>query len=185
MQPRILPLQPPYSQEVETVLRKLMPPNSPVEPLALFRTMAHNSAISSRLVPLGSGFLAHPSIDPRDRELVIHRVTARCGAEYEWGVHVAFFGGALGIPEKTLNATVTASADDPIWTPREALLIRLVDELHNTAAISDHLWAALAQQWNESQLIELLLLVGFYHAISYVCNAARVPLESYAARFPE
>ncbi|HEV7760231.1 MAG TPA: hypothetical protein VGO78_14620 [Acidimicrobiales bacterium] len=28
----------------------------------------------------------------RDREIVIDRTCARCGCQYEWGVHVAFFG---------------------------------------------------------------------------------------------
>jgi 4-carboxymuconolactone decarboxylase len=32
--------------------------------------------------------------------------------------------------------------------------------------------------------VELLMLAGWYHAISYVCNAARVPLEAWAARDP-
>jgi 4-carboxymuconolactone decarboxylase len=37
--------------------------------------------------------------------------------------------------------------------------------------------------WRPPQLIELLMLAGWYHAISYVCNAARVPLESWGARW--
>ncbi|MBC7601288.1 MAG: hypothetical protein H7255_01325 [Ramlibacter sp.] len=35
-----------------------------------------------------------------------------------------------------------------------------------------------------SQLVELLILAGWYRAISYVCNAAKVPLEDWAARWP-
>jgi 4-carboxymuconolactone decarboxylase len=27
------------------------------------------------------------------------------------------------------------------------------------------------------------MLAGWYHAISYVCNAARVPLEAWSARW--
>ena len=35
-----------------------------------------------------------------------------------------------------------------------------------------------------TQLLELLITVGWYHTISFVANAARVPLEPWAARFP-
>jgi 4-carboxymuconolactone decarboxylase len=28
-----------------------------------------------------------------------------------------------------------------------------------------------------------LMLAGWYHAISYVCNASRVPLEEWGARW--
>ena len=34
-----------------------------------------------------------------------------------------------------------------------------------------------------AQLIELMMLAGWYHSVSYVCNAARVPLEAWAARW--
>ncbi|MCP5325995.1 MAG: carboxymuconolactone decarboxylase family protein [Oceanospirillaceae bacterium] len=30
-------------------------------------------------------------LELRTRELIIHRITAQCGSEYEWGVHAAFF----------------------------------------------------------------------------------------------
>jgi hypothetical protein len=33
-------------------------------------------------------------------------------------------------------------------------------------------------------LIEILMLAGFYRTVSYLTNALRLPLESYAARFP-
>jgi 1-acyl-sn-glycerol-3-phosphate acyltransferase len=44
-------------------------------------------------------------------------------------------------------------------------------------------WPRLAAVWTPAQLVELLMLAGWYHAISYVCNAARVPLEDWAARW--
>lgn len=185
MKPRIEPLAPPYTSEVATMLEKLMPPGFNIEPLILFRTMAHNLELSNRLRPLYSGILAHGTVDAAEREIVILRTCARCGAEYEWGVHATSFGRVLNIPEAKLTATVTTSADETILSERETLLIRMVDELHATATLSDALWEKLALHWNEAQLIELLLIVGMYHAISYIANAARVPLEDWARRFPE
>lgn len=183
-QPRIAPLNPPYAPGVDAVLQKLMPPNSQVEPLLLFRTLVHNLDLSSRMRPLAAGLLAHGTLEPRDREIIILRVCARCGAEYEWGVHVTFFGQMAGLTQDTINATVTAISDDAIWSVRESLLIQMVDELHDTATVSDDLWRSLAQHYTDAQLIELLTVAGFYHAISFVANAARVPLEKWATRFP-
>jgi len=60
----------------------------------------------------------------------------------------------------------------------------MVDELHETCDVSDTLWAELAQQWTPPQLLELLMLAGWYRAISYVCRVARVPFEQWQARFP-
>jgi hypothetical protein len=106
--PRIPPLKPPYSSEVAAALAKWMPPGAAVEPLKLFRTLFQNREMSDRMRPLGAGILgSHSSIDARDREIVIDRVCARCGCEYEWGVHVVSFGQAVGLSQETLEATVT------------------------------------------------------------------------------
>src|SRR5262249_37786506 len=70
------------------------------------------------------------------------------------------------------------------FTPRERLLLRLVDELHETAQLTDGLWKELKAEWTDEQLVELVVLVGRYHLISFVTNAFRLPGEPYAARFP-
>jgi alkylhydroperoxidase family enzyme len=120
----------------------------------------------------------------RDRDVVIDRVCVRCGAEYEWGVHVAAFAEAAGFtPEQNAAIASMGPAAAPL-TERDRLLVRMVDELHDTSDVGDSLWAELAEVWSPAQLIELLMLAGWYHAISYVCNAARVPLERWAERWP-
>lgn len=183
--PRIQPLEPPYEPEVATALAKWMPPGATVEPLKLFRTLLRHQQLSERMRPLGAGLLgSHSSLDPRDREIVIDRTCARCGCEYEWGVHVVFFGQALSIPEVQLLATVTKPANNEAWTERQALLIQFVDELHETATVSDDLWKRLAAAWNDEQRIELLVLAGWYHLISFVANATHIEREEWAARFP-
>ena len=83
--PRIAPLEPPYAPEMEGALRKWMPPGSDVEPLKLFRTLNVHEQLASRMRPLGAGILGHGLVEPREREIVIHRTCARAGAEYEWG----------------------------------------------------------------------------------------------------
>ena len=183
MTPRIPPLEPPYEPEVAEMLAKWTV--GAAEPLKLFRTLAHNPELAGRMRPLGAGILGKTSkIDPRDREIVIDRTCARCRGEYEWGVHITVFGKALGIPSETLEATATKESTDPLWSDRERLLVRLVDELHDTAQVSDALWADLAAHWSAPQLLELLVTVGWYHTISFVINATRVPLEPWAAKFP-
>lgn len=178
--PRIAPLTPPHDPPLAATLAAMMPPG--VEPLALFRTLAHNPRVLEKI--RAGNLLDRGSLDRRDRELVILRTTARCGAEYEWGVHVAFFAARVGLSEAVVAATATAGADDPAWTPRDAWLIRLSDALHDGATVADDLWAALAGEWSGEQLIELIVLAGFYHTVSFVVNALQVEAEPFAARFP-
>ena len=178
--PRIAPAVAPYSEAAETWFRRLMPEG--VEPLLLFRTLAVNDRVLGRVMT--GGLLDRGSITMREREIVIDRTTWRCGSEYEWGVHVAFFGSRVGFGEAEIAGLC---CDDPAatpFTPAEKLLLRLCDELHATAKVSDGLWKELAAEYRPEQLIELVVLAGLYHVISFATNAFAIPLEPFGARFP-
>jgi 4-carboxymuconolactone decarboxylase len=183
--PRIAPLEPPFDPLIDQLLARMNPPAAP-SMLALFRTFAVNPAMAERMMPWG-GYLLGPkaSLPLRDREVVIDRVCARCGAEYEWGVHVAAFAGAAGFSDAEIAAIAVAGDIGIDALPeRDRLLLRMVDELHETSHVSDGLWNDIAAVWTPAQCIELLMLAGWYRAISYVCNVARVPFETWQARFP-
>jgi 4-carboxymuconolactone decarboxylase len=64
------------------------------------------------------------------------------------------------------------------------LLIRLVDELHDAANISDQLWKDLVTVFSIEQIFELIALPGFYHTVSFFANSLRLRAESYAAPLP-
>jgi alkylhydroperoxidase family enzyme len=177
---RIEPLEAPYEPEVAGHLAAMMPPG--VEPLRLFRILARNPRVLGKI--RASNLLDRGSIDRVDRELVILRTCARCRSEYEWGVHVAVFARRFGISEAKIAGTVEWSPRDPRWAPRERLLVGLVDELHDDSGVSDERWADLARTFSEAQIVELLVLAGFYHTISFVTNALQIDLEANAERFP-
>ncbi len=42
----------------------------------------------------------------------------------------------------------------------------------------------LAAHFDETQILEAIALVGYYHTISFLCRGLELPLEAYAARFP-
>jgi 4-carboxymuconolactone decarboxylase len=182
--PRIAPLEPPYTPEIDAALRKWMPPGSDLEPLRLFRTLNIHESLASRMRPLGGGILGHGLIEPREREIVIHRTCARAGAEYEWGVHVLAYGKPLGLTDEQIAATVDGASDDPAWSEADAQLVALADELYDTANVSDELWVKLAGRYREDQLLELLVIAGWYRLIAGVINAVGVEREPWAARFP-
>lgn len=182
--PRVAPLEPPYEPQLEASLHKWMPPNSSLEPLILFRTLAVNHELSSRMRVLGAGILGHGRIDPRQRELVIHRTCARAGAEYEWGVHSVAFGRPLGLSDEQLASTVHGTADDQVWADGDALLIRLADELHDSCSISDGLWSQLTERYDPQQLLELITIAGWYRLIAYLINGLQIQPEPWAPGFP-
>ena len=161
----------------------MMPPGVP--PIALFRTFARNSSMAAAMQPWGRHQLGRSfAVGLREREIVIDRTCARCGCEYEWGVHVAFFAARAGLDSAQVTSLTHGGPADTCWTEgSERLLIRLVDELHDSSDVSEALWQELRGQYDEAQLLDLLLLCGWYHAISFTARAARVPLEDGAPTF--
>jgi alkylhydroperoxidase family enzyme len=177
---RIAPAEAPYAPEIETQFEKLMPPG--VAPLVLFRVLARDLRLFQRF--MGRGLLDKGHLTLRQREIVIDRVTAQCGSEYEWGVHIAFFGERAQLDPAQQRSLVRGGPDDACWTPEDALLIRFCDALHAACDIDDDLWTRLRASFSEEALLELLLLAGFYRTVSYLTNTLRLPPEPYAARFP-
>ena len=183
-EPRITPLEPPYAPEIDAMLRKWMPPGSSTEPLTLFRVLCVHDELSARMRPLGAGILGHGRVQAHDREIMILRTCARCGAEYEWGVHAVAFAAQVGLSQEQVAATATGDADDPAWSEHEALLIRLADELHERCDVSDAAFAQLQARYTADQLLELVIIAGWYRLLSGVIHAARLPREPWAATFP-
>jgi alkylhydroperoxidase family enzyme len=181
---RLAPLEPPHPPETAAHLAALMPKGWSGPALRLFRLWARHLPMAEALRGMGR-YVYAGALAPRDRELVILRTCARCGCEYEWGVHAVFFPARVGLAPELVAATRTAAAEDLVWPARDALLIRAADELHETATLSDGTWRGLAAHWDEVQLLELLLLAGFYHLVSFTANAARLSAEPFAARFPD
>jgi len=167
------------------MLKKWMPKTPGVEPLALFRLLLRHPKLSESLHPLGAFQLGKDaSLSLRDRELVINRTCARCHCEYEWGVHTALLGPHAGLGPATITATVKSSANDEVWSVRERCLISFVDSLHDAGTVSDELWQRLLDFWTEDQALELAVLTGYYHAISFAANTAGLLPETWALRFP-
>jgi alkylhydroperoxidase family enzyme len=178
--PRIAPAEPPYAPQIAAELERIMPKGVP--PLVLFRTLARNPRIFTRM--FAGGLLDKGALSLRQREIVIDRTTARLGCEYEWGVHIAFFAERAGLTPEQTAATVSGASNAPCWTTDEQVLIGLVDDLVDRRAIADDTWRSLTAHFDEAQILESIALVGYYHTISFLCRGLDLPLESYAARFP-
>ena len=175
--PRIEPMVAPYPPEVGEQLARMMPAGA--EPIGLFRLFVRNLPMARAMSGWGGYELSRQlSLSMREREIVIDRTCARTGCEYEWGVHIQVFADRVGLTVDQLASLTHGGPTDEGWTERERLLITTVDELHDTNDISDPLWSALVGAgFVDAELLDLLLLTGWYHAISFVTRVPRLPQE--------
>ncbi len=185
MATRVNPVCPPYPPDVAERLEAMMPPGVP--PIVLFRTFVRNLPMTAAMSGWGSYELSKRlSLPVREREIIIDRTCARCRCEYEWGVHVAFFAERAGLSGEQITSLTHGGASDPCWAgERDRLLIEAADALHDSADIGADLWLRLTRRFSEEQLLDLLMLAGWYHAISFTANGARVPCEDGSPRFAD
>ena len=182
---RIDPVPPPYDHEVASRLEAMMPPGVP--PIGLFRTLVRNLPMAQAMGGWGGYELSKRlSLTMRDREIVIDRTCARCRCEYEWGVHIAFFAERVGLTSAQISSIAHGDASDACWSDaRDRILIQVTDALHDNADLDDDLWHRLRAHLSDEQALDLFMLAGWYHAISYASNGARVGLEPGAPRFAD
>ncbi len=177
---RVDPAPAPLPADIQESINAVMGGN---EPLVLFTTLARDRRLFFKMFT--SGLLDRGHLTIRQREIVIDRVTARCGAEYEWGVHVAAYAAKAGLNERQIASLVEDGASDDHWSVEDRLLIRLCDSLHDSCTVDDDLWESLTKYHSDEAIIELLMLAGYYRMVSYLVNGLRLPLEPNTPRFAD
>jgi 4-carboxymuconolactone decarboxylase len=174
--PRIPPLPP--DQRDEQADELLARVGAPVRAANnLFATLVRHPGLFRRWLPFGGKLLAGRLPD-RDRELLILRTAWRCGSDYEWTQHQSIARDAGVTPPEIEWLQLDHAPDAPGWAPFDATLVRAADELHDEGCLSDATWAALAERYDERQLIELPMLVGHYHLLAFTLSSLGVQLES-------
>lgn len=166
-------------------LRQRIEPSGDVAPglppLNIFRTIAINEPLARGFLGLGGHLLRGEALPAREREIVILRVGWRAQSEYEFGQHTTIGLGA-GLTEREVSWL--ADVEAPEWSDDDAALVAMVDELCADDVVSEATWAALSGRWAETELLELLVLAGYYRLVSGLLNSAGVALEPETPGWP-
>jgi alkylhydroperoxidase family enzyme len=151
-------------------------------PLNIFGVLAHHPKLLKRFNLMG-GFILNKGLLPeRERELVILRIGWNAKAVYEFGQHTVI-GLRCGLTDDEI-AALTRAPDTFDWRADDLALIAMADELAAGDCVTDTTWAALAMRWNNAELVELLVVAGFYRLVSGFLNSAGVQLDAGVPGFP-
>jgi len=150
--------------------------------LNIFRTLSRNHDLYKGFLALGGHLLGGSDLPAREREIVILRTGFRAGSEYEFGQHTRI-GAAVGLTDAEIARL--ADADDGAWSDDDAALVAMADELCADDVVSEPTWKRLAARWSEEQLLELLVLAGYYRLVSGLLNSVGVALEPETPGWPD
>jgi 4-carboxymuconolactone decarboxylase len=124
------------------------------------------------------------TLTPRERELLILRVTALNGDEYLWGMHRGVELASLKLVSNDEARRVAQGAKAAGWSEHDAALVQAVDELVSDAFIKDGTWKTLSKRYREDQMLDLIFTVGAYHVSSWYMQNSGVRLPAGQERIP-
>ena len=180
-EPRIKPLtQSEWNEEQKKILTPMVRDGRVYN---IFATMARHPKMIEKWLSFGTYILRDSTLPKRDREILILRIGWLCRSEYEFGQH-SLIGQRAGLkPEEIIR--IIAGPEAPGWEPFDALLLRAVDELHREAFITEDTWKALAERYNEKQLMDVVMTVGQYNLVSMLLNSFGVQRDQGIPGFPD
>jgi AhpD family alkylhydroperoxidase len=150
-------------------------PDGPPRPkgLNLLGTFAHHPELTRAFHTLAGHALFGTTLSERQRELLILRVAAVRGCDYEWAQHLVLAADAGISPEEV--AAVRAGVG---CVGLDQHLITAVDELLRDAEVSDATWSALGAELDTRQLMDVVFTVGTYDALAMALKSFGVRLDA-------
>jgi 4-carboxymuconolactone decarboxylase len=143
-------------------------PDAPPMP-GILGVLGHHPRLAANWLGLSGQLLEEPVLTPRDRELLVLRVAWRTRSRYEWAQH-SRMAVAAGIDDAEVRA-VAGPLDGRRWSDADRDLLQATDQMIDAHRIDDTTWERLAARFDETELVELLFVVGSYLCLALVLNS--------------
>lgn len=178
--PLLLPL------DKEEVVRRALCNAVPIQyverPVGLAGGLMNDAAVGSGFFKLCQALVEGNNLDNRLRELVVLRSAWRSGGRYILAQHLSYCR-QIGMSDEEIFGI-----EDPVgcsaYSPLDLALIKMADELHETATISEETRAVLKQTFSPDELVVLLISGGFWRMACGFLNSAEIPVDEHLTPWP-
>lgn len=139
-----------------------------------FAVMLHAPEICEQVADFVDHFMAETRISNVLTELAIITVARQYNAQYEWFIH-AKRALELGLDAAVVEA-IRADRRPDFRDPDQELIYDMAVEIVETRELGDDHYASAVAAFGEAGVVELIALIGFYHAVSVLLNAYQVEI---------
>ncbi len=148
-----------------------------------FRTLLHVPELVDAVMPFRVYITRETTIPPRHRELLILRTAWLTQNRHLWADH-APTARLVGLTADEVSRIAEGPAA-PGWSPFEATLLRLADELYRNSSVRDAVWAALDERYDLLELVDAVMTVNQTTLLAMLLNSFGVQPDADAlARWP-
>jgi alkylhydroperoxidase family enzyme len=166
-------------------IRRLLDPDGSGNRVAnVYRTYVHSLDMDILRRGVSEHIRNDSTLSDWHREVLLIRIGVLCRSEYEWAAH-SRIGRRIGMGDEDLDRIV-AGPEHPNDDPAELALLRATDELYRDDRVSAETWAALEDEFDTRELLDILTAIGGYRMFSMAINTFGVQLDPGMedARFP-
>ena len=156
--------------------------DQPINAVNVTATMAHNRTMSKAIGALAQTVLFGGELPRRQVEIAVLRMGWNCGAVYEFGQHT-LFGRDAGLTDAEIFATTRPIVEGG-WSPADAAILQLVDDLYTDDCVTDATWTEAARHLSAADIIHVLTAAGCYRLVSGFLNSAGVQLDDGVPGWP-
>lgn len=164
--PRIAPL--PEAQWTD-VHRQLIDRFAGGKPDTAFRTLLNLPAAVEGMMPYTNYLADESSLSPRHRELLILRTAWLLGNQPLWAKHAPRARQA-GLAAADIKR-VAQGPEAQGWSPFDATLLKVVDQLYRNSSVTDATWKALAAEYDTFHLMDAVETVNQFTILAMAYNA--------------
>jgi 4-carboxymuconolactone decarboxylase len=146
----------------------------------IIMTMGNHPPLGKVYNQWGKHFLAGNTLNTRQLEIIILRVSKLINSAYEWHNHVGY-GVNAGLTLEEI-AAIRDYPEGGNWNEEEATLLKACDEQIGDNYISDSTWASLVTFFNKQQMMDLVFTIGHYVMTGWALASFGVEVEGGADR---
>jgi alkylhydroperoxidase/carboxymuconolactone decarboxylase family protein YurZ len=139
-----------------------------------FNLMLSSPALGGPLQALGRAVRFESALTDRQREIAILCSAAWTRSDFEWYAH-ARLGKRAGLSDEEL-AAIQRGDGGPSLDPNELMVHRLTQLLLATGDLDDLTFASAVDALGMATVVDLTLLVGYYHLLAFTMRVFRTPL---------
>ena len=141
-----------------------LPPN--------FKALLHSPVASARMAVLGAYVRFETPLPARIKALALLTAAREAEGDYVWAMNQPQARSA-GLGDDIINAIRERRAPDGL-APEEASVIQFTLELLRQHRIADATFQAVQHRLGAAGVIDLLMLIGYYHSLAHTLGALEV-----------
>lgn len=142
----------------------------------VFRIMLASPHIALPVVKLGAAQFGSGALPPVDRELAILATASCFDAAYEISQHEQI-SASVGVTAAQRAAVAVRRWDSPDLSPSQQALLRFLAAAASAPTVPDAIFDEVQHHYSEQQIIEAVILLGYYFMLARVATVFDVPQD--------